>query len=442
MAMKFWFGKKGTEPNEAEAAIPATPAAPDSGAGNAAPASSAVSSDSASQRADVKVPEGVPSSENTLQPAIPGNREIPKPLSVAATASSVPAPGAEGAKAAEATVPPVGQPAPAQADATGGAPKPAAPVLRAVSGGGAVRLARPAGATPLAAGEGVPEPAHPVFGLRARAESGPAPEAGEGKIVPAGNLAASASAPAAKREGAVTEENPLVRPKTDQRALYYQLMDGLYDAILILDDQGHVVDCSTRVADLVGYSREEAWDLSIETIITGMSRQMFEHLKRNLAESHHVLMDARCTRKDGTSFAGEIGVSTLSLTSGANLVFAIRNVERRKTAMEDMRKSQAALDVALVPAFVCDTDGFFQIVNQALLDSFGIPDVEQAKRVRFVDLLPDVARLFLRAACGEKLREKLNVAVADGAQVKLEVALAPVQSGTNITGVAGSILQA
>jgi PAS domain-containing protein len=193
----------------------------------------------------------------------------------------------------------------------------------------------------------------------------------------------------------------------------------------------------------LGYTREETWDLPVEKIITGMSRQMFEHLRRNLKENHHVLIDARCFRKDGTSFAGEVGVSTLSLTSEANIVFAIRNVERRKNAMDALRRGQAAFEAALAPAFVCDVDGFFQAVNPALLEAFGIPDAGQARSTRFMDLLPDAARLFLRAACGEKVHERISVAAANGVPVKLELSLAPVQggSGQGVTGVAGSLLQ-
>jgi PAS domain-containing protein len=52
--------------------------------------------------------------------------------------------------------------------------------------------------------------------------------------------------------------------------------------------------------------------------------------------------------------------------------------------MEDLRKGQAALQIALSPTFVCDTEGFFLIVNQSLLEAFGIPDETQAKSVRFV----------------------------------------------------------
>jgi PAS domain S-box-containing protein len=325
----------------------------------------------------------------------------------------------------------------------------------------------PAASQPAPAAVGASaRPAAPAFGFRPKdtgagaagaASAGPkpvvtlgaSPAAGPVSVAPGAPGAAvvkpqvSEAAPAADKGGSGEYDvESVIRPKTDQRALYYQLMNGLYDAVLILDDQGHIVDCNTRVTAMLGYSREDTWDIPIEKIITGMSNQMFEHLKRNLAENHHILIDARCFRQDGSSFAGEVGVSTLSLTRGSNIVFAIRNVDRRKSAMDEMRKGQSALEVALAPAFVCDLDGFFLIVNQAMLDAFGIPDEAQSKNVRFIDLLPDAARFFLRASCGEKLRESLRIQTPNGVPVKVELALKPVQSGQTVTAVAGSILQA
>lgn len=297
---------------------------------------------------------------------------------------------------------------------------------------------------PLA--QGAAGAGRPAFGLRSRTEPGESPALSApptASVPPAGSALSTVGVPLTAKEKGVVERDvdAVVRPKVDQKALYYQLMNGLYDAVLILDNQGHVVDCNSRVTEMLGYLREEAWDLPVEKVITGMTSQMFEHLKRNLAENHHILIDARCFRKEGTSFAGEVGVSTLSLTRGTNIVFAIRNVERRKSAMDELRKSHAALDIALAPAFVCDTDGFFIVVNNALLEAFGIPDEVQAKSVRFMDLLPDAARLFVRASCGEKLRETLRVPTPDGLPVRLQLALMPIQSGQSVTGVAGSILQ-
>lgn len=310
-------------------------------------------------------------------------------------------------------------------------------VLKAVGGGGGVVRLRapetPAG-TPVASGPAAIKPG--VFGLRPRGGQSAASEQAVAAPAPA-------ASPAPPEKAADTRQGTdVVRPKSDQRALYYQLMNGLYDALLILDDQGHVVDCGRRTEELLGYTREEAWDLPVGKIVPGMTSQMFEHLKQNLAENHHILIDARCVRKDGSSFAGEVGVSTLSLTRGTNMVFAVRNVERRKKAMEELRKSRAALDSSLAPTFVCDPEGLFLIVNRALLEAFGIPDEEQAKSLRFMDLLPDASRFFLRAVCGEKVRETLKVMLPNGASLKLELTLQPVQSGQNVTAVAGSLLQA
>ena len=150
-------------------------------------------------------------------------------------------------------------------------------------------------------------------------------------------------------------------------------------------------------------------------------------------------MNARCYRRDGSSFAGEVGVSGLSLTRRKNMVFAIRNIERRKAAMDELRRSQTALEVSLAPTFVCDQEGYFRQTNPALLEAFGMTE-EQAKKARFMDILPDSARSFLRASCGERIKEKINVQ-SEGGSVTLTVSLTPIKNGAEIVGVAGSVLQ-
>ena len=409
MPMKFWFGKKDTEPGEASESAGDAQKAPSlfPGVEQAVKREEEPAVVSAPKVAE---PEVKKDAEEKTVAGVPA-AQVPAPA-VPQPASSVPAPA----------IPASAETAKVVLKAVGGSVRPT-PLSPAVAVAASVSQA------PAAGGASRPQ----VFGLRPKVgvSSGAAPAA----VVAEGGKAETKTP--AERDA----DEAVMRPKADQRVLYYQLMNGLYDALLILDDQGHVVDCSKRVEEVLGYSREDAWDLPIGKIITGMSAQMFGHLKRNLAENHHILIDARCFRKDGSSFTGEVGVSTLSLTRGDNMVFAIRNVERRKSAIEDLRKSRAAMDVALASTFVCDPDGFFLMVNQALLEAFGIPDEAQAKSVRFMDILPDAARFFLRAACGEKLREKMQVPTPEGLTIKIEVALMPVQNGQNITAVAGSILQ-
>ena len=133
----------------------------------------------------------------------------------------------------------------------------------------------------------------------------------------------------------------LIRPQQNQKVLYYQLMNGLYDAVLILDQNGHIVDCNTRVTPVLAYNRDEMWDMPVADVIKGIGPQIFQQMKDALYNNHQVLINAKCTRKDGTSFQGEVGVCLMHLTRGENLVFTIRNVEKRMA--EAMRKAREEL---------------------------------------------------------------------------------------------------
>jgi PAS domain-containing protein len=108
--------------------------------------------------------------------------------------------------------------------------------------------------------------------------------------------------------------------------------------------------------------------------------------------------------------------------------------------MAELRKAAAAFDISLASAFACNTEGFFTIVNKTLMESFGISDAKQALKVRFIDILPDAARSFAKALSGEEIHDRLVVTDADGQTVKIEIALVPMKNGTEVTGVAGSML--
>lgn len=230
-----------------------------------------------------------------------------------------------------------------------------------------------------------------------------------------------------------------VRPKIDQRALYQQLMNGLYDAVFILDERGNVMESNIRVDEVLGYTRDEAWDLPIATIIPGMTRQLFEHLKKNLAENHHVLIDSKCFRKDGSSFAGEIGVCNITFMRGNNMIFTIRNVERRKSALVDAKRLQTAIDHALTPMFVCNTDGTFVTANPLALELFELPNLMDAKTVKFTDLIPIAGNLFADAMKGNCTSETLTMN-RQGSTFSFKLALAPIKNGDDIIGVTGSLL--
>lgn len=134
---------------------------------------------------------------------------------------------------------------------------------------------------------------------------------------------------------------PATASPNDRKALYYQMMNALYDAILVLDGNGHVVDCNERVEAVLGYTRDDLWDVSVTDVIPALKAQIFLQMKEGLRDQRRVLVNAHCRRKDGTSFQGEIGAGLMVLLRDS-LVLSIRNIEKR-TPPQAQRKPPVML---------------------------------------------------------------------------------------------------
>ena len=132
-------------------------------------------------------------------------------------------------------------------------------------------------------------------------------------------------------------------------------MNALYDAVLILDGTGHVVDCNERVTHVLGYDRGDMWDMPIETIVKGIGPVVFKQLKEALLNDQQVLISAKCTRKDGSTFQCEVSANLMRMKIGENFVLLIRNIEKRVAEikarlLESMQTAKPASDSEAGPA--------------------------------------------------------------------------------------------
>ena len=111
--------------------------------------------------------------------------------------------------------------------------------------------------------------------------------------------------------------------------------------MLVLDDNGHIVDCNGRVESVLGYTRDELWDAPVTDVAPALNVQIFHQMKEGLRNQRRVLVNTRCRCKDGSTFHGEIGVGIMELF-GENLVLSIRNIEKR-TPPQQPRKPAVIL---------------------------------------------------------------------------------------------------
>ena len=232
--------------------------------------------------------------------------------------------------------------------------------------------------------------------------------------------------------------------RQDHKSLYRQLMAGMYDALLVTDPNGHLIDLNPRAAEYFMCQQEEVWDKPVATLIPGVTTQMVSRIRKGLDDARHIMLDAKCQRKDGTWFAAEVTISVIDLINNGDLVFTVRNTERRRKQWLALRSRANAFEYAQSACFVCDSGRMFRAANRAFLTMFDKENEEAVLGHTFDELMPDdpLPSLFDRALAGEQLAFRIGADTDTDNVAEVEVQLAPDRQGKDkILGVVGSILQ-
>jgi len=215
--------------------------------------------------------------------------------------------------------------------------------------------------------------------------------------------------------------------KSDHRSLYKQLLAGLYDAVLVTDPKGHIIDINARVTEFFSYSREETWDLPISELLPGVNTALISRIRQGLSGERFVLIDGRCYRKDRSTFAAEIAISSIDLMNDGDLVFSIRNVERRHVQMQRLKSCHSLLNHMPLAAAACDPEARIRVANVALARLLGYEKVEdlQDKPVSVIWNEAGSADVIRRVLAGETWKEAVQVVNASGMRLQLTLSLAP-----------------
>ncbi len=226
--------------------------------------------------------------------------------------------------------------------------------------------------------------------------------------------------------------------------MYNQLTSGLYDALVVTDANGHVIDWGKRASEYFQYTREQVWDKPISLLINGVTANMIGRIRKGLVESRHFILDARCCRQDGTTFSAEVTIALVDLLNSGDLIFSIRNTERRRRQWEALRSIANAFGNAQSACFVCDESGLFKAVNAAFVEMFDLPGEEAAVGRAFDMLMPDepLPGLFAEALAGARVTHIIEAETGAETVARVEIRMVPDAHGDGrICGVVGSLLQ-
>jgi PAS domain S-box-containing protein len=144
------------------------------------------------------------------------------------------------------------------------------------------------------------------------------------------------------------EEKPAALYLDDSN--FQELFQGVYDAALITNRNGTIIDANVRAVQFLDFERDELRQRNVLDILSGADEALLTTIADTLIEDRFVLIQAYCARRDGSLFPAEISTNLLNLSGNDYLCFFIRDITRRiqaeelKAAMiEEIKKSNADL---------------------------------------------------------------------------------------------------
>lgn len=145
---------------------------------------------------------------------------------------------------------------------------------------------------------------------------------------------------------------------------YGELFQNIYDAAIITDLHGRIRDVNRRATIAFGYTPAQFSHLTLDQVVSGADTDLIRTLYENLRRQTFTLMQAACSRADGTRFPAEVSVSQLRLST-PHLCFLIRDETVRRQTDEMLRTEHNALQNASDAIVVIDLQTKIEYANPA-----------------------------------------------------------------------------
>ena len=208
------------------------------------------------------------------------------------------------------------------------------------------------------------------------------------------------------------------------RGGYAELFQNIYDAAIVTDLHGRVRDVNPRATTTFGHTPAEFTHLTIDQIVAGADTDLVRTLHENLQRQCFTLLQAVCTRADGTTFPAEVAVSPLRLST-PHLCFFVRDETVRRQADEMLRTEHNALRNASDAIVVIDRTTKIEYANPATARIWGYRAAGDlvGQPLGVLLLNPDDGRAVIDALAGE-VSETTGVAIArraDGEAFRAEI---------------------
>lgn len=231
-------------------------------------------------------------------------------------------------------------------------------------------------------------------------------------------------------------------PRRDARDQYHELLDSIYDAVLITDADATVIEVNQRAVDALQYGEDELVGIGILSLIPDADVSFLKTLK-NMPEQQYALIETRCRRKDGSCYPSEIAVKSIG-GRGNNLSFFIRNISKRREAESRFRLVNNAVHNCLTAIVITDECGLIEFANPVAAGIFGSgfdPSAASGAEIgRFFVEKEKMQECFESLKKLESWQGEMTVEQDARTMINTEVAAAPNEDEGRINGFVFSML--
>ncbi len=151
------------------------------------------------------------------------------------------------------------------------------------------------------------------------------------------------------------------------------------DAVFITERDGRIVYVNDSVIDLLGYTRQALYDMTVFDLAPTDWRAVYQaEVGKILADHERHFMEIRLLRKDGVKIPMELNAVLLP---NGRIYGACRDITERKMAQRVLQDTQNNLQLLLNSVaegiYGVDTDGLCTFVNAAFLNILRYPSAEE-----------------------------------------------------------------
>ncbi len=210
-------------------------------------------------------------------------------------------------------------------------------------------------------------------------------------------------------------------------ANFQQLLQNIYDAVLITDPDGNVVEVNSRALQFFKCDSKDLCGRRVIDIISGADTSLLNTIRNTLESDRFVLIQAYCRRHDGTVFAAEISVNRLSMPPGEYLNFFVRDITVRKEAEDRLRTGFNAIQNSGSGIAIADVEANLVYCNPVMERMLGLNEGE-SHGMNLKRFLPDESQtteIIKHVLKGNVWSDELKLTGKNGAQFFVQASVAP-----------------